>query len=280
MRDYTCKCCNYTTNVNSNFVRHLRSKRHLLISDGVSKKSNNQLHQNNKSTNFKCKFCHKTFTTRSSRCRHENKYCPKNDFVECEKLTTLMNKKEEMHKTNDYENKIEKLEKKIEALMNKLQVQQFNYNYVQGNQTNQTNNITVLNYNKTDYDFLSENDILRCFMDNNHCVKKLIEKVHFNKDKPENMNIYISCIRGKYVMIYRDNVWQLRDRQKQIDDLYETNELVLENWYDEYKDKYPDIIKSFTRYLRNKQDDDELIRSVKDEILLMLYNKRYLIRDS
>ena len=44
--------------------------------------------------------------------------------------------------------------------------------------------------------------------------------------------------------------------------------------------KYPDIIKSFTRYLRNKQDDDELIRSVKDEILLMLYNKRYLIRDS
>jgi predicted RNA-binding Zn-ribbon protein involved in translation (DUF1610 family) len=271
---FTCKHCNYFTYVSSNYNRHLRSKRHILVTNGtpIIKSSN--------VTYFQCKFCDKTFTTRSSRCRHENKYCSKNDFVECEKLTTLMNKKENLNKTDDYENKIERLEKKIEFLMDKLQVQQFNYNIVHGTQNNQTNNINLLNYNKTDYDFLSENDILRCFMDNNHCVKKLIEKVHFNKEKPENMNIYISCMRGKYVMIYRDNVWQLRDRQKQIDDLYETNELVLENWYDEYKNKYPDIIKSFTRYLRNKQDDDELIRSVKDEILLMLYNKRYLIRDT
>ena len=69
-----------------------------------------------------------------------------------------MNKKEEMHKKMIMKI-VEELEKKIEALMSKLQVQQFNYNYVQGNQNNQTNNINVLNYNKTDYDFLSENDI-------------------------------------------------------------------------------------------------------------------------
>ena len=132
----------------------------------------------------------------------------------------------------------------------------------------------MLNYNKTDYDFLKENDFVRCFMDNNHCVKALIEKVHFNKNKPENMNIYISCIKGKFVMVYRDNEWQIRDRQKQIDDLYETNEIILENWYDDYSEKYPHIIKSFTRYLKNKEEDTELIKNVKNEILLMLYNKR------
>ena len=51
--------------------------------------------------------------------------------------------------------------------------------------------------------------------------------------------------------------------------------MLLENWYDEYKDKYPEMIRSFERYLKNK-DDDNLLNGVKDEILLMLYNNRLI----
>ena len=185
-----------------------------------------------------------------------------------------------MQLLNEKNEEIESKDKKIEELMQKLECQVMTNNgtIVQGNQQNIAN-IQLLNYNKTDYDFLSDSDYIRCFMDNNHCVKKLIEKVHFNPNKPENMNVYISSMKGKYVMVYRDNVWQLKNRKQQIDDLYETNELVLEQWFDEYKEQYPDIIKSFTRYLKNKSNDHELIRSVKDEVMLMLYNKRYLISD-
>ena len=218
-----------------------------------------------------CKFCNKSFVSNSSRYRHQSKYCKHNDEVDVNKLIQLLNEKNE---------EIESKDAQIKELMQKLQCQVVTNNgtIVHGNQQNIAN-IQLLNYNKTDYEFLSDNDYLRCFMDNNHCVKKLIEKVHFNPTKPENMNVYISCIKGKYVMVYRDNTWQIRDRQKQIDDLYETNELMLENWYDEYKETYPDIIKSFTRYLKNKADDSELIRSVKDEVLMMLYNKRDMIQE-
>ena len=52
--------------------------------------------------------------------------------------------------------------------------------------------------------------------------------------------------------------------------------MVLETWYDEYKEKYPNIIKSFKSYLHNK-DENDLLNKVKDEILLMLYNKREAI---
>jgi hypothetical protein len=223
------------------------------------------------STGFKCKFCGKCFSSQSSQSRHQNKFCKLNDVVDVNKLMQLLNEKNE---------EIESKDAQIKDLMQKLQCQVVTNNgtIVQGNQQNVAN-IQLLNYNKTDYEFLSDNDYLRCFMDNNHCVKKLIEKVHFNPKRPENMNIYISCIKGKYVMVYRDNTWQIRDRQKQIDDLYETNELMLENWYDEYKETYPDIIKSFTRYLKNKANDTELIRSVKDEVLMMLYNKRDMIQE-
>lgn len=74
-------------------------------------------------------------------------------------------------------------------------------------------------------------------------------------------------------MIYKDNEWQICKRKEKIDDLYEYNEIILENWYDEYKEKYPHIIKSFQRYLHNK-DENDMLNKVKDEILMMLYNKR------
>ena len=171
-----------------------------------------------------------------------------------------------------------KLEKQIDKISNKLQIKNINNgNLIIGNQTFNTINLQLLSFNHTDYNFLTDKDYINCFDEKNHCVKSLIEKVHFNKHKPENMNIYISSIKGKFIMVYRDNKWQVKTRKEQINDLYECNELMLENWYDEYHEKYPHIIKSFKKYLQNKENDDEFISNIKDEILLMLYNKRDLI---
>jgi hypothetical protein len=38
---------------------------------------------------------------------------------------------------------------------------------------------------------MSKKDYINSIKKMNFCVKYLIEKVHFNPDKPENMNIYI-----------------------------------------------------------------------------------------
>jgi bisphosphoglycerate-independent phosphoglycerate mutase (AlkP superfamily) len=108
-------------------------------------------------------------------------------------------------------------------------------------------------------------------------VRTIIEKVHFNKKKPENMNVYISSIKGNYVMMYKDNQWQIVNRKETIDTMFDKNEFELESWYDEYKDKYPEIITSFERYIKNKDDYDDTINDVKEDIMLMLYNKRRML---
>ena len=77
-------------------------------------------------------------------------------------------------------------------------------------------------------------------------------------------------------MIYKENSWQIQDKKTQLDELYDNNEFVLDTWYDEYKEKYPNIIRSFQRYLTNK-DGNDILNKVKDEILEMLYNKRKMI---
>ena len=48
-----------------------------------------------------------------------------------------------------------------------------------------TLNFQLLNYKDTNYDVLSEREYVKCIKSCNHCVKNLIEKVHFNKKHPE-----------------------------------------------------------------------------------------------
>ena len=81
-------------------------------------------------------------------------------------------------------------------------------------------------------------------------------------------------------MLYKNNKWQIVNRKNQLDDLYDYNEVLLENWYSEYKDKYPDMITSFERYLKNKDGEDVMINKIKDEILLMLYNNRLITSEN
>tara|TARA_A100001011_G_scaffold400242_1_gene513468 strand:+ start:2169 stop:2699 length:531 start_codon:yes stop_codon:yes gene_type:complete len=165
-------------------------------------------------------------------------------------------------------NQITALYEKIEKLSNKLQITNINNGIINNNV-----NIDLLNYEQTDYSHLTETDYVTCIRDCNYSVKSLIEKVHFNENKPENMNIYISSIKGKYAMVYKNNKWQIIDRMAQIDDLYDTNEIILSSWYKEYKVKYPEIMQDMKRYLQNIEENDT-INEVKKEILLMLYNNR------
>ena len=136
----------------------------------------------------------------------------------------------------------------------------------------------LLDHKSSDYGHLTDSDYIQCIKNVNYCVKTLIEKVHFNRDKPENMNIYISSIKGKYIMVYENGKWVIKNRNSEVDDLYENNELMLENWYDECNKKYPYIITSFEKYLKNKEDIAEF-NYIKDELMMMLYNNRNIVME-
>ena len=202
--------------------------------------------------------------------KHIKYTCKKNKDEDLKELARLFNEKDKQLKVQDKQ--MDKMQKQIDKLTNKLQIQNIN----QGTINNNTINIQLLNHADTDYSHLTPKDYMMCIKNCNRCVRTLIEKVHFNPDKPENMNIFLSNIKGKYMMIYKDNEWQIRNKKEQLENLYDSNEVVLECWYDEYKTKYPHIINSFQRYLKNK-DGNDVLNKVKDEILVMLYNKRKMI---
>ena len=102
----------------------------------------------------------------------------------------------------------------------------------------------------------------------------MIEKIHFNPTKPENMNIYISNMKDKYIMVYDGTNWNLANKREEIDKIYEEKELLLEEWLEENKDQ--EMKDKFMKYINNR-DDDELINSIKEDIKLMMYNKKEMI---
>lgn len=287
--NYYCECCDMSFNRKYDYVRHLESKKHAKlakVSLGLAEISQ-KLAEN---ATFSCKYCKRTFKHKSSLSKHIKYSCKKNTDEDLKELVRLLNQQnQEMSKQNheimdelkkkDIQiNKViqqnNKLQKQIDKLSNKLKIN--NIHNTQNNNNTINYNIQLLNHDQTDYSHLTEKDYMKCIHDCNHCVKTLIEKVHFNDNKPENKNIYISNIKNGYVMLYKDNKWQLVDRKAQIDDLYDYNEVVLDTWYRSNKEEHPEIVQSFTRYLKNVEEGNDLINNVKEQILLMLYNNRLL----
>lgn len=270
---YHCKCCDYETHIKTHYTKHIKTKKHLNCIQNVSIVDNIS-----KPKKYQCQYCNKSYKYSQGLSKHIKYTCKKNKDEDLKELARLLNEtNEEMSQLiKRKDDELSKMQRQIDKLTQKLQIK----NMVSGNIINNNTiyNIQLLNYNFTDYSHLTEGDYIECINDCNRCVMSLIKRVHFNSNKPENMNIYISSIKGNYVMVYKDNAWQIQDKKEQINDLYDYNEVVLVNWYDEYKKKYPDIIQSFQRYLKNK-DASDVINEVKHEILKMLYNNRNMIHE-
>jgi len=101
----------------------------------------------------------------------------------------------------------------------------------------------------------------------------LIEKVHFNPEKPKNINIYISNIKDKYLMVYQNGKWNLKNKNE-LERLYDDKEEMIEQWIEENKD--PEMEKFFKKYLDLKKDDKTMLM-INEEIKLMMFNNKNLI---
>lgn len=292
---YDCECCKFSTTLKSNYERHLKTRKHISVTQDLPKSypklsfhsKNLPLITVDESLPFSCKYCEKRFKYASGVSRHIKYNCKKNKDEGLQELVRLLNEQKQNH-DNDMlmmKQHNEKLQKQIETLTKKLEIKNINSNNTLNIDTLQNNNaiqnyhFNILNHNDTNYDFLTDRDYIKCIKNVNHCVKSLIETVHFNNKHPENMNIYVPSMKTDYLMVYKDNTWSIVDRKEHVDKLYELNEVQLENWYAECKDKYPDIIKSFNRYLNNKESS-EILNNVKKEIIRLLYNKRQIVLDN
>ena len=264
---YQCEECKFTTKIKSHYARHLLTTKHLTnlevaklnqklakVSQKVDKSSQNR------ALHFTCEYCDQSYKHKSSLAKHIKYTCTKSKDEDLKELVRLLNNQLQTQSTQ-----LQTQAKQIDKLMGKLEINgSFNTTNIQNN------HIQLLAYKDTDISHLTKRDYESCIRKVNYCVMKLIEKIHFNPEKPENMNIYISNMKDKYLMVYDGINWNLANKREEIDKLYEEKEVILEEWLETSSNEMKD---KFIKYLDNKEDDVTL-NMIKDDLKLMMYNKK------
>jgi hypothetical protein len=194
---------------------------------------------------YKCKFCRKQFNTRQSKSRHEKESCPI-------KLKTTETNQQLLKQ-------LEEKDKQIYALIENVQKK------------------NTLPYESTNRQFLTDDMISICMQKQNRCVPEIIKLVHFSEVHPENRNLYIRNLKTGYIITYDGQDWIIKDKNDMLDKIISDNEKFMHTkfmeWYDDStkRQKYKKAIGKFEKYIK-QSSNQELIKSVKDELKIMLYN--------
>lgn len=247
--EFGCSACGYVSKQKEHVNNHINKKN----SCGIGEKIIVEI-----PIEIKCKYCNKNFSTSRNLSRHEKTSCKNKD----------VNMQKEIEELKE---KIKQLEKEKNMTINDNRT------------TNNTYNIIIVNnYEETKLDKISDNIYNNIINDSDepyHIIPRLIKEIHFNPDIPENHNIYISNIgqNNKHVKVYRNGHWEAVNKNTEIDNLINDKETNLSDWVAEKGEDYPEAMERFNEYIEQKYDE-ETSKLVKQEVELILYNNRHLVK--
>jgi protein-arginine kinase activator protein McsA len=280
---YECKICNFSSKLIGNFKKHLNTKKHgrninpnynigkeIWIKEQNEHKMNTKEHKMNtnehkiqkskqknlyEQKHYMCDHCGTTFKSIPSKRRHELHYCTNNSFI----INSIL---------RDKDKQISKLEKTVDKLTDRI-----------GNTTNiQNNTIKINNYGNEDLSHITDSFKTSLLSGPYGAIPKMIEAIHFNKDKPENNNIILPNLNKNILKIKKGDKWIHKNKEMIIYDMIDSKYLMLDDHFNliingDTLNKYTkDIFQKF----RTKYDDGnkELLTTIKEDCDLMIMNNR------
>ena len=241
MKEYTCQICNFKSNLKSNYKRHLNTKKHQNkekeLGNDLGKKNKNphksaQILTNsppnphksaqiltNSIKKYTCEYCGKNFKRSDNLYRHTNKYCKMNKMKQKEKMLIQQLEKNEKEHKEEKQKLYDYIDKLIEKTGDTYNIEQ------------QNNQINLNNFGQEDVSHITDKFMQRLLSIPYAGVQKLIEKVHFNKKKPENKNIALTNKKEKMIKIFKNNKWKYKNREEIMDEIINTNYTRMDDFY-------------------------------------------------
>lgn len=252
----------------------------------------------------RCDHCSATFSSKNTLNRHVREYC-KEKVIEDEKnriLNLLLENQIKLQNENSeryaaYERLLENqikiqmesknLKDEIERMKTQTSTKKSGSKKIVQNMINNQGTVNINNgevhnyylvgYGKEDLDRIDKKDLLKGMRSGFNSTLNLIDAVHFNPKYPEFHNVYISSMKNKYAMMYDGNDWTLVMKDYLIDKLYDDKRDFIDENLDEFLESLtPSQQRALNRWL-NVDDDHHYVKKIKNDIKLMLYNKRRLV---
>ncbi len=229
--------------------------------------------------NYNCSYCNKQFSRKDVANKHMKNNC--NVFKQQNK-----EKQEIFEKLKLLEDHNRHLEDKIKNLENKFSRPNITNNTQNNNTINNVDNrtnIIMVSYGNEDLSKITPKMLSTACKKGYNSIVQLVETVHFNPNFPEFHNVYIPSVKDKHAMIFYDDVWNLKNKDEVVNDMYDTNrDYIIENiegisnllndgekralnrWLDSEKNK-------------DKSDKDKkAIECTRENLKLLLHNKRHI----
>ena len=271
---YECEKCHNIYKYKSDYDRHINKKNPCKIINN----KNTLININEEISIIKCNECHKEFTTMRSLKRHQKEYCNKLDFIEKNDLIKMVKELEKQINNKDININNNKDNEKI-IIDNSHNSHNANNSYNTLNNSGNTTNIIINAYGKEDLSHITEKDYKTLFRKCNSLIPALIELIHFNENKPENKNVFMSNIKSKYVNVYDGKQWNLMNKYELIDDIYDNKCIIIIDKFDDMKKEILNktTIELFSKFI-DKHETKMMKKNMADKIQLLLYNNRNLIQ--
>ena len=275
MKPYMCQNCDYITFRKSDLNKHLKTKKHLKTlkeNGGKNTKSLSapQYHLNltqkdtyspQNHSNLQCTYCQRNYTRVDNLNRH----------IKTCKMKTKHNETQS-NLIEQMKEREERLMKQIELLLTKV-----GNNYTTINNTNTNNNIQLNNYGSEDLSHIT--DALKTYLIKHPfgAIQQLIEKIHFNRDKPENINLMITNKRDNKISVYEDGKWVYRNKKKTIQRLIDNKYYILDDHYNDIdKKELSEFNHTNYKSFSGKMDenDKQLLEQLYEDAEIIILNKQ------
>ena len=253
-----CICCNKIFYLKEDMFKHLKECKE--YQDLFSK------------NRYQCQDCDSTFSHKTNFYRHKKHFCKGSN--------KNISESSEEESVENLQKKVKAAEKKVEVELLKKKLAEAEKKIDELKMSQTVTNINIFAYNKNpDMSHLTNHDFLKIMNRGVNSVPKLIEAIHFNPDKPENHNVYIPNLKNKYAMIYNGKKWDLSNKEDIIDDMYDDNSNILEEKMEEFEnsEKNSKVLNKFKRFI-NKKEDERIRNKVKDQIKLLLFNNKEVLK--
>jgi uncharacterized C2H2 Zn-finger protein len=297
MVNYKCKKCAKSFIQKIDYTRHINRVNPctLALSDNSNQGSFLQekgtisskiIEKEDNNEDLECRYCNKTFTRKDNLERHISDRCKSKAKADNDKEEIFKKLLAEMQEIKA-ENK--KLITKVDMLEKAQPVQPAQLTNIANQQNIEkqqivdkqivNNHVKLIAFGKEDMSSIADNICKQILSKGFQSVPKLIEHIHFNKDKPEYHNVYIPNFRNNFAMVFDGDDWGLRDRDETVSQLKDEKAEFIMGKFNELMEAgelSEAAIKKLKRFI-NEKDEDPADTNLKNDIKMILYNKRNMI---
>ncbi len=233
---------------------------------------------------YMCKYCKNTFSRSDSLNRHIAKYCRIKNQIEVDKETIYKELIVEINELKQQNSKIDEMKREISVLKESTSVNRdmnsnnINSNNVINNGKIENNNydIKVIAFGQEDlYSIIDDNDVKKYLKRRYQAVYQLIDDMHFNPDRPELHNVFISNMSHPYALKFNGEEWVIVVKDEVVDQMFDDKACYLNSMFKELKKNLDKTtIRKYSRFMN--EPDKDVIDGLKRDIKLLLYNKRHI----